>query len=145
MNSIQDEWVALDTNEFIFALRKDINYPNCRLLIFEKLVQLKVYMPLQVLLELQRNLTMNEMRDVFIALSKAKEIQWDYALAQIDLIAQWQVQGAKKGDAVIIAHLQAANIPYLVSENRHFVVELPELPFKVLTSEVVMNALEGSS
>jgi predicted nucleic acid-binding protein len=141
MNSIQNDWIALDTNEFIFALKGDTSHPSCELLIFEKLSQLKVYVPLQVILELQRNLTPQEMRDVFTALNRAKAIYWDYSLAQSDLIAAWKQQGAKKGDAVIIAHLQTANVPYLISENRHFIRELTDLPFKVLTSTEAIELL----
>ena len=49
--------------------------------------------------------------------------------------------GAKKGDAAIAAHLEAANIRYFISENRHFLAELPALPFKVLSSEEAVQLL----
>ena len=68
MNSIRGEVVALDTNVFIFALRKEPNYPACETLLFDKLPALQVYMPLQIFLELQRNLTASEMRRVVRAL-----------------------------------------------------------------------------
>ena len=57
MSSIHDETVALDTNVFIFALRRDPKYSACEILLFDKLSELKVYVVLQVLLELQRNLS----------------------------------------------------------------------------------------
>ena len=50
-------------------------------------------------------------------------------------------QGAKKGDAVIAAHLEAAKIHYFVSENRHFLTELLASPFQVLTSEEAIQLL----
>ncbi len=56
MNSIQDEVVSLDTNEFIFSLRKDASHPACEILLFDKLDQLKIHLALQILLELQHNL-----------------------------------------------------------------------------------------
>ncbi|CAN5844252.1 hypothetical protein BH18ACI4_BH18ACI4_29570 [soil metagenome] len=139
---IRDATVALDTNEFIFALRRDANYLFCEVLLFDKLNELNVYMPLQILVELQRNLNEDEMRSVLLALTRAKAITWDYAPAPLELVAQWEQLGAKKFDAVIIAHLEAANVVYLISENRHFLVELSDLPFEVLTSEQAVRLLE---
>ena len=146
MNSIRGETVALDTNVFIFALRKEPNYPECETLLFDKLTALQVYMPLQIFLELQRNLTASEMRRVVRALTMAQAVTWDYAPARMDLIRQWEQRGAKKGDAVITAHLEVATIRYWVSENRDFLKELPALPFTVLSSEEAVRLLgEGGS
>ena len=52
MTSIRGEAVAFDTNVCIFALRKEPNYPACETLLFDKLTELQVYMPLQIFLEL---------------------------------------------------------------------------------------------
>ena len=144
MNSIRGETVALDTNVFIFALRKEPDYPACETLLFDKLPALQVYMPLQIFLELQRNLTASEVRRVVRALTMAQAVTWDYAPAQMDLIRQWEQRGAKKGDAVITAHLEGAVIRYLVSENRDFLKELPALPFTVLSSEEAVRLLGES-
>ena len=144
MNSIRGETVALDTNVFIFALRKEPDYPACETLLFDKLPTLQVYMPLQIFLELQRNLTASEMRRVVRALTMAQAVTWDYAPARLDRIRQWEQRGAKKGDAVITAHLEGAAIRYLVSENRDFLQELPALPFTVLSSEEAVRLLEES-
>ena len=141
MNSIRGEAVALDTNVFIFALRQEPTYPACETLFFDKLNELQVYMPLQIFVELQRNLTGSEMRRVLRALTMAQAVTWDYAPARVDLIRQWEQRGAKKGDAVITAHLEAATIRYLVSENRDFLMELPALPFTVLSSEEALRLL----
>ena len=141
MNSIRDEAVALDTNVFIFALRRDPDHPACEILLFDKLDQLRVYMPLQVLIELQRKLLPDEMRGVLLALTKARVVKWDYAPARLDLVARWQERGAKKGDAVIAAHLEAAGVPYLISENRDFLIELTELPFEAFTAEKALRLL----
>lgn len=135
MNSIRDKLLSLDTNEFIFALRREANHPACETLLFDKLNELQLYIPLQILIELQRNLRDHEMRRVLLALTKAKSVTWDYAPASMERVGQWEQRGAKKGDAVIAAHLEAVGVRYFVSENRHFLAELPDLPFKVLTSE----------
>jgi len=131
---------------FIFALRKEPDYPACETLLFDKLPSLQVYMPLQIFLELQRNLTASEMRRVVRALTMAQAVTWDYAPARMDLIRQWEQRGAKKGDAVITAHLEVATIRYLVSENRDFLKELSALPFTVLSSAEAVRLLgEGGS
>ena len=53
-------------------------------------------------------------------------------------------RGAKKGDAVITAYLEAAAIRYLVSENRDFLKELRSLPFTVFSSEEAVRLLGES-
>jgi len=85
MNSIRDELISLDTNEFIFALRKDATNPACETLVFDKLDELKIHLPLQILLELQHNLTAEEMRRVLLAV-KAKAVTRDYAPAPLELV-----------------------------------------------------------
>ena len=142
MNSIRHEAVALDTNIFVFALRKEPAYPECAILLFDKLSELQVYLPLQIFVELQRNLTDAEMRGVLRALRRAKTVTWDYAPAPTERITHWEQQGAKKGDAVIAAHLETAKIRYLVSENRHFLTEIPASPFQVLSSATVIELLK---
>ena len=145
MNSIRDEAVALETNVFIIALRKSSQSRACETLLFDTLEDLTVYIPLQILIELQRNLTNDEMRGVLRALIRARAVRWDYTPAPGELIAQWEQRGAKKGDAVIAAHLETANVHYFVSENRHFLAELPTLPFKVLSCEEAVRQLGESA
>src|SRR2546425_5550984 len=141
MNSIQDEFVSLDPNDFIFALRKDASHPACEILLFDKLDQFKLHLPLQILLELQHNLTDEEMRRVLLAVMKARAVTWDYAPAPLEIVRRWEQRGAKKGDAVIAAHLEIAGVRYFISENRHFIAEITNLPFKVLTSEETLRLL----
>lgn len=97
MNSIRDELLSFDTNEFIFALRREADHPACETFLFDKLNELQIYIPLQVLIELQRNLRDQEMRRVLLALTKAKSVTWDYAPASIEREGQWEQRGAKKG------------------------------------------------
>ena len=142
MNSIRDELVALDTNEFVFALRREARRTACEDLFLKGLPALRIYVPLQILVELQHNLSQDEMRDALIGLTRARSVTWDYAPAQPEIVERWQQRGAKKGDAMIVAHLEADGIRYLISENRHFLAELSNLPFTVLTSEQVLSLLD---
>jgi predicted nucleic acid-binding protein len=142
VSSPRDELVALDTNEFVFALRREARRRACETLLMEGIAELDIYIPLQVLVELQRNLSQAEVRDALTALDRAKSVTWDYALAQPEMVERWQEQGARKGDAMIVAQLEASRVRYLISENRHFLAELPALPFTVLTSEEALRLLD---
>jgi hypothetical protein len=141
VNCIRDELVALDTNQFVFALRNDAGHAACRTLLFDRLPELSIYMPLQILLELQRNLPADQMRASLLAINHARAVTWDYAPAPLELVIQWEERGAKKGDAVIAAHLELSGVPYFVSENRHFLAELAGLPFQVVSSEQALQLL----
>lgn len=136
-----DEFVALDTNQFVFALRRDPRFLNCTTLLFQHVDRLCVYVPLQVLKELHRNLTQDEIHLVFSALDVARECRIDYAPGEPARVKHWEQMGAKKGDAVIVAQLEASGVRFLISENRHFLLEVEGLPFEVLTSEQLLGLL----
>lgn len=141
---LADEYLALDTNQFVFALRRDPRFPGCASLLFDQIDQLHIHVPLQVMKELHRNLTRRELRKVFGALEAAQECRIDYAPGEAARVLHWEQLGAKKGDAVIVAQLEAARVRVLVSENRHFLSEVEGLPFEVLASEQVVQVLEES-
>jgi hypothetical protein len=141
VSSIREGLVALDTNGFIFALRREARRPACETLLLVGVADLQIYVPFQVNLELQRNLSRTEMRDAMRALEGARSVTWDYAQAQPEMVQRWQEYGAKKGDAIIVAQLEAYGVHYLISENRHFLAQLPALPFTVLSSEEALRRL----
>jgi hypothetical protein len=98
--------------------------------------------PHQVLLELQANLTGEEMRDFFRLIRRYPErieIYWD----KVDLsrIRTYRQLGCKLGDATIAAHLETLAVETLVSENRDFLDEIPGLPFRVLRAEDLLREL----
>lgn len=70
--TIRNERVALDTNVWIFGLRHHPELPACALLL-ERLGQIKVILPRQVLRELQANLTEIELRTLFNLLKQVPE------------------------------------------------------------------------
>jgi hypothetical protein len=141
VNSIREGLVALDTNEFVFALRGEPRRHASELLLQEGIAELHIYVPLQVHLELQHNLSRTEMQDAMTALNGAKSVTWDYTPAQPELVERWQSVGAKKGDAIIVAQLEAFGVRYLISENRHFLAQLHALPFTVMSSEEALRLL----
>lgn len=131
---IRNEFIALDTNEYLFALRGDSRFPACARLLYEHVHDLRIHVPLQVLKEVHKRLRQADVRLVLDALEVAKECRFDYAPGKATRVVHWEHQGAKKGDAVIIVQLEAAEVLFLISENRHFLGEVRGLPFEVLSS-----------
>ena len=134
MSSILIEPVALDTNQYVFGIRRSPGYSACVDLIRSKLGSLRVFLPREVILELHRNLFEEEIRAVYRALREAKELIQDYSAPNPALIEHYVRMESKSGDARICAHLHEAGIRWLITKNRHFLSELPDLPFRVLTA-----------
>src|SRR5262245_55761807 len=130
--TIGRDWVILDTNVWIFGLRNHPDQPACAQ-VLRHLPQLYVKMPRQVLLELQANLSNEEMRDLFRLFNRYPErtdISWERV--ELSLIRKYQRLGCKLGDATVAAHTEALEVDILVSENRDFLYTIRGLPFRVL-------------
>ena len=93
------------------------------------------------MLEIHGVLNRDEQHLVYSALANAASLRPDYSLPLKSLVEQYEAAGAVKGDARICAHLQEAGIGWLITENRHFLGEIPGLPFKVLTSGDALKML----
>jgi hypothetical protein len=102
-------------------------------------------MPLQVFLELQHNLTAQEMRDSLSALKRSREFRLDYEHVAPEVIHRWEVRGARLGDAIIAAQLELAGVAFLVPENRHFLLEIPDLPFEVLSAAEALDDISRAN
>ena len=140
--TIRDERVVLDTNIWIFGLRRYPEFPGCVLLL-ERLSPLHVILPRQVLWEFRANLTEGELRSLFRLLNQFPErvvIRWERP--ERETIRKYQSLGCKLGDAAIAAHLEQLEIEVLVTENRHFLEEIQGLPFRRLSSIEVLAELE---
>jgi len=140
--TIQDERVVLDTNVWIFGLRHHPELPACALLL-ERLGQIQVILPRQVLRELQAKLTESELRTLFHLLKqfpKQSVIHW--GMAEMETVRKYQSLGCKLGDAAIAAHLEELEVETLITENRHFLEELKDLPFRRLSATEALAELE---
>ena len=140
--SILDEWIVFDTNIWIFGLRHVPNIPACAQLL-ERLDRLRIILPRQILQELQANLSDSEISTLFRLLGRFPErfrISWDKARPQI--VAKYQRLGCKLGDAVVAAHLEKLGIKILVSENRDFLEEVRNLPFRRLSATQALAELK---
>ena len=99
--------------------------------------------PRQVLRELQANLRHDEMRAFFRLLHRHAG-QTDMRWEQVELarIHTYQRLGCKLGDAAVAAHLDVLGVGTLVSENRDFLYEIRNLPFRVLRAADFLRELE---
>jgi predicted nucleic acid-binding protein len=140
--SIDNEWIVLDTNIWIFGLRNQADRPACAQLL-QHLNKLSVKTPFQVFLELQANLAPEEMKRFFRLIDLYPDrIGLSWEKAESHLIEKYQKQGCKLGDAAIAAHLERMGIGTLVSENRDFMEEITGFPFRVLRAEEALRELE---
>ena len=143
--SIPDEWIVLDTNIWIFGLRRVPDFPTCAELL-ENLNRLRVVLPRQLLQELQANLVEDDLRALFRLLNRlpiSPRINWQKAAPET--VAKYQQMGCKLGDAVLSAHLEELGIKTLVTENRDFLEELTGLPFRRLTARQAMTELKSAA
>ncbi|MEO6165307.1 MAG: hypothetical protein ABIP88_14340 [Candidatus Binatia bacterium] len=139
--SIQDEWIVLDTNIWIFGLRRVPGFAECaELLGF--LNRLRVLLPRQILQELQANFSESEMSSLFRLLNRLPSpprIDWQKPAQET--VAKYLNLGCKLGDAAVSAHLDELSVNVLVTENRDFLEELSGLPFRRLKAREVLAEL----
>jgi len=140
--TIRDERVVLDTNIWIFGLRHHLELPACALLL-NCLGQIQVILPRQILRELQANLTETELITFFHLLKQfPKQIVIHWGKAEMETAHKYQNLGCKLGDAAIAAHLEELKVETLITENRHFLEELKDLPFRRLSAAEALAELD---
>jgi len=139
--TIFDEWISFDTNIYIFGIREDPNFPACVELV-ERIGELYVFIPRQIIRELQNNLQPDEVYELFRLFNQYPDrIRINWKTTALTSIEKFQQLGCKLGDAVIAAHLEEQNVQMLISENRHFLIEIPGLPFRVLSAAEALEEM----
>jgi predicted nucleic acid-binding protein len=140
MTTPPERWL-LDTNVWIFGLRRDETYLACAQLL-ERIGSFSVVIPLQVLKELNLTLTENEMRGLYRLINQNTalvELSWQPP--PLERVAFYQARGCRKGDAVIAAHAEALGVKTIVSENRQFLQTLREIPMELITAHEAATRL----
>lgn len=139
--TIADEWIAFDTNIYIFGIREDPNFPACVELV-ERIGELHVRVPRQIIRELQNNLRPDEVHELFGLFKRYPDrVKINWETTTLGLIDKFQRLGCKLGDAAVAAHLEEEAVEVLISENRHFLAEIPDLPFRVLSAKAALEEL----
>jgi PIN domain-containing protein len=141
--SIQDEWIVLDTNIWIFGQRRVPGFTECADLL-DFLNRLRVVLPRQILQELQANFSDREMSSLFRLLNglpTPSKIAWQKPAQET--VAKYQSMGCKLGDAAVSAHMEELSVNILVTENRDFLEELSGLPFRRLKAREALAELRA--
>lgn len=133
MTTQPERWL-LDTNVWVFALRRDEAFPNCAQLL-ERIGSFRVVIPLQVLKELNLNLTEDEINDFYRLINQQPEwMELSWATAPAERARFYEDRGCRKGDAVIAAHAESLRVGIIVSENRQFLQTIEDLPIEIVTA-----------
>lgn len=140
--SIENEWIVLDTNIWIFGLRNQSDQPACYQ-VLRYLNKLLVKVPYQIFLELKANLVPEEVNRFFRLITLyPNHIEFSWEKADLNIINKYRQLGCKLGDAAIAASLEMMGITILVSENRDFYAKIEVLPFQVLRAEEILYRLD---
>lgn len=126
-----ERWL-LDTNIWVFGLRREGSLRDCSVLLNE-IGSFTVVIPLQVLKELSLNLNEDEIKDFYRLVNQypeGAELSWQSA--PIDRVKFYEEWGCRKGDAVIAAHAEALAVDLIITENRQFLQTIKSLQFGVL-------------
>ena len=113
--------------------------------LLDRLGQLHVVVPRQMLKELQANLSRGELVTLFRLLKQYPDravLRW--SKAGIETIRKYQRLGCKLGDAAVAAHLEELQATAPVTENRHFLKEVDNLPFRTINANRALEEMRGS-
>ncbi len=125
--------LVLDTNEYIFAFGAAKQPASVKLLdrLLENPYRYTIRVPRLIVEELRRNLSGEVFREVLALIQQLTVIDED-VLVPFELGAKYEQQGFKSADAFIAAYVEWVGAEVLVSENRHFLHQHPDVPFRVL-------------
>ena len=127
-----ERWL-LDTNVWLFGLRRDEQFQACAELLY-LVGAFSVVIPLQILKELNANFTKEEAR-VFHQLVNdypdLVELNWKPAPGE--RVKYFESRGCRKGDAIIAAHAEACKVDLIVTENRQFLQTITDLNARILS------------
>ena len=126
-----ERWL-LDTNIWVFGLRREGSLQDCDALL-NQIGSFRVVIPLQVLKELNLNLSEDEIRNFYRLVNQYPEVaELSWQSAPVDRVRFYEEQGCRKGDAVIAAHAEALAVDLIITENRQFLQTIKSLQFGVL-------------
>ncbi len=136
--------LVLDSNEFIFAFgvaRK----PSCEALL-DAIVESPLHalrIPRLIIEEVGRHLTPEEFREFIDFIMGLTVIDEDFVVP-FELGAKYEAEGLKPADAFIAAYVEWTGAEALVTENRHFLRQRDNLPFKVLNAADCLKHMKAS-
>jgi predicted nucleic acid-binding protein len=139
-----ERWL-LDTNVWLFGLRRDEQFHACSELIY-LVGKFSVVIPLQVFKELNANFTDNEARSFHRLVNNQPEfVELNWERAPAERVKHFEDRGCRKGDAIIAAHAEAGKVDLIVTENRQFLRTVTDLKVKILSPDSACAALKGET
>ena len=136
--------LILDSNEFIFGFgvaRK----ASCEALL-DAIVESSRHtlrIPRLIAEEVGRHLTPEEFREFIEFIMSLTVIDEDFVVP-FELGAKYEAEGLKSADAFIAAYVEWTGADALVTENRHFLSQRNNLPFKVLNAADCIKLMKAS-
>lgn len=131
--------ILLDSNQFVFGFRR--TRESC-FRITQLLDQMSCVTPYIILSEVVNRLRELEGKD-FASLARHNILEKTRVISGVpeDLIRKYEAQGLKHADAEIAAFAESSEVDVIVSENRHFLKELKDKPFKVVCAEEFLKSI----
>lgn len=136
--------LVLDSNEFIFGFgvaRK----PSCEALLdaITDAPVTAIRVPRLIVEEVGRHLTPEEFREFIEFIASLTVIDEDFVVP-FELGAKYETEGLKPADAFIAAYVEWTGADALVTENRHFLRQRDNLPFRIYTASDCLKIIKAS-
>jgi|APSaa5957512622_1039677.scaffolds.fasta_scaffold87226_1 hypothetical protein len=131
--------ISLDTNIFIFGIR---NIDPYSVSILKNLFRFDVRLSAQVEKELRRNITKPELKEFYSLIALLPGFEIVYQKSEEAIFQQYRTLGMGIGDALIASFCHTEGIEIFISENRHFVRELPKQSYEIMDSKSFCKKFE---
>ncbi len=123
--------ICIDSNQFIFGISGTDSASEKLMLL---LPQVDLVLPRLIIKEVTRNIDYEQSKVLYALLNKLPHFTIIDEAIPIDLIIKYTGLGLpEKADALIGAFVEWQNAQYLISDNRHFLSDLHDAAFEVLT------------
>jgi len=134
--------LVLDANEYIFGLGL-VKKERCEYLLqflADNISSHSISICRTIVEEVHANLTLREFQTFIKLINIFTAIDEDF-LIPFELGIRYERRGFKEADAFIAAYTEWVGADALVTENRHFLNQNPNLPFKILTAEKCLHII----
>lgn len=125
--------ICIDSNQFVFGIAGSDPASEALMML---LPHLDVVLPRLVIKEVTRNLNDEQVKSLYTLMYKAPRVSIIEEPVPTALVTKYVTLGlSQKADAVIGAFAEWQGVKYLISDNRHFLVELNSDAFEVLSPD----------
>lgn len=134
--------LVLDSSEYIFSFGSETKpFPP---ILIKKVIDSfplhQIRLARLIADEVRRNLTPESYRDFIAFVMSFTDIDEDFVVP-FESGVKYETYGLKPADAFIAAYAEWVSADALVSENRHFLRRIDNLPFAVVTAEECLRLM----